>query len=220
MRVPPGRGRAASIKGSISGTLEGWAEAEQTDVTPCPGRACSHDRRAWWGPVLCQGAPGGPCPPQAHSVVGTQMSNNTRQQRPRGRASRPAGAGRAGAHSGKGRRRPRSAGLRLRAREGSLSRPEQRRAAGLGVCSGFTGEPLEVCRGGGRRNQYAPRVPPCPALPAQRPWPLVRSPSSPAFQSTLLGQLGGSGSCSLPLARGGGRGGLCTKSEAGLFGGR
>lgn len=119
VRVPPGRGRAASIKGSISGTLEGRAEAEQTDVAPCLGRACSHDRRAWWGPVLCQGAPGGPCPPQAHSVVGTQMSNNTRQQRPRGRASRPAGTGRAGAHSGKGRRRPRSAGLRLRAREGS-----------------------------------------------------------------------------------------------------
>lgn len=42
-----------------------------------------------------------PAPPQAHSVVGTQMSN-TRQQRPRAGPQTSGNRG-AGAHSGKGR---------------------------------------------------------------------------------------------------------------------
>lgn len=74
----------------------------------------------------------------------------------------------------------------------------------MGVCSGFSGELPEVFWEEGKKRTTTYRFPPCPALwPAlstRWPWSLGRSPSSPAFQSSLLGQLGGPGCFPLPLA--------------------
>ena len=218
MRAPPVWQRAASIKGSILGTLEGQAEAEQTDrprAAPCLGHAYSCDGWVWWGPALCQGAP---CPPGARSLAGGADRHTDEQQHKTTETQGPLDQREQGGAGVRSRQRQETATISWAAAQAHEGSSGLSRGLRGGVCSGFSGEPPEEFWEEGKKRaiMYTDSL---RALHSGPLFPLGgHVPGEVTVVTRISEHIAGAAGWLRLFSSPPCREGLCTKSEAGLFG--